>query len=129
MDPARKARDARLRAQYNISADEWDAILAHQGGMCPICERKVGAKGKPLLWNTDHDHSDGLVRGILCTNCNRNLKEFWTRRRVLNASRYLSEPPASAALGEDRYGRKGRVTTKRRRKSSTSKRRASTRKK
>ena len=111
---ARAARDARLRAQYNISADEWDAILSYQLGICPICQRsKNGKTGKPLLWNTDHDHKDGLTRGILCVFCNKQLREFWTLEKLQAAVVYLTHPPAVAALGEARYGRKGRVTRRR----------------
>lgn len=113
----RSARDKRLRAQFNISADEWDIILAFQGGVCAICEEKLTQtgknKGKPKPLNTDHAHRSGLTRGILCTGCNQRLREFMTIEWLEKVLRYLKHPPATAALGEERYGRKGRVTNKR----------------
>lgn len=117
-DP-RVARDKRLRAQFNISADEWDEILEYQGGLCPLCEEKNAKsgknKGKPKPLNTDHDHKSGLTRGILCTGCNYRLKEWMTIEWLEKTLKYMKHPPATAALGEPRYGRKGRVTNKRRR--------------
>lgn len=117
----REARDKRLRAQFNISADEWDLILKFQGGVCAICEERLTKtgknKGKPKPLNTDHDHKTGLTRGILCTGCNRRLREFMTLAWIKKVYRYLETPPATAALGEERYGRKGRITNKRPRRS------------
>jgi len=47
-----------------------DAILEKQNGICPLCNNEVKM---PTL---DHSHSkkhngDGLIRGVLCNNCNR----------------------------------------------------------
>lgn len=119
-DPARLARDKRLRAQFNISADEWDYILAWQGGVCAHCmekNTKTGKnKGKPKPLHTDHDHRSGLTRGILCAGCNRKIPTWMTIEWLEATLYYLKHPPAAAALGEERYGRKGRVTNKRPRK-------------
>ncbi len=46
-----------------------DKLLKQQGGICPICGKKVNA---PCL---DHSHTKrikgtGLVRGVLCRGCN-----------------------------------------------------------
>jgi hypothetical protein len=114
---ARLARDKRLRAQFNITADEWDDILAFQGGVCAICKEKntkTGKnKGKPKPLNTDHDHKSGLTRGVLCSGCNRRIPTWMTIEWLQKTLAYLENPPASAALGEARYGRTGRVTNKR----------------
>lgn len=116
-DKRRIARDKRLRSQFNITADEWDKILAFQGGVCALCNEattKSGKnKGKPKPLNTDHDHKTGLTRGILCSGCNRRIPEWMTVAWLENALIYLISPPATSALGEERFGRKGRVTNKR----------------
>lgn len=116
---SRLARDKRLQAQFNITADEWDKILKFQGGVCAICKQKTTRTGKnagkPKPLNTDHDHKTGLTRGILCSGCNRRIPEWMTREWLELALAYIVNPPAVAALGEERYGRKGRVTNKRRR--------------
>ena len=116
-DASRLARDKRLRAQFNISADEWDVILKFQGGVCAICQQaktKTGKNaGKPKPLNTDHDHKSGLTRGVLCSGCNRRIPEWMTIEWLEAVLNYLKNPPATQALGEERYGRKGRVTNKR----------------
>lgn len=118
---ARAARSARLQAQYNITADEWDRVYAFQGGICAICKRAKNEKGSPLIWNTDHDHKTGETRGLLCVYCNKRFSEFWTLERLKAAVAYLENSPVLLALGERRYGRKGRVTNKRRRRTTRKK--------
>jgi Recombination endonuclease VII len=41
-------------------------MLAAQGGVCAVCE-------KPDPEHFDHDHETGVVRGMLCFNCNQAL--------------------------------------------------------
>jgi hypothetical protein len=60
-------RAYRLRSNYGISLEEYDAMLARQGGVCAIC-KKPPAKGKRLV--VDHCHLTGMVRGLLCGKCN-----------------------------------------------------------
>lgn len=111
------ARDARLKAQYNISAEDWEIIFAFQKEICPLCKEfytQSGLhKGEPKIFNVDHDHKSGLTRGILCAYCNGKVTEWFTIERVRRLLEYLENPPATLALGEARVGRKGRVTNKR----------------
>jgi len=114
---ARAARDKRLQSQFNITADEWDTILRYQGGRCALCKEKKAKtgkrKGQDKLLYTDHDHKTGLTRGILCYGCNRKLPEWLTIEWIEKLFDYFTDPPAVLALGERRYGRKGRVTNRR----------------
>lgn len=63
-------RDAKLRARYGITLDEYTQMLEEQGGVCAACQ-------EPPLPNrrlsVDHDHSTGAVRGLLCHHCNSAL--------------------------------------------------------
>jgi hypothetical protein len=103
-------RDAELRRQYAISAEEYERIFAYQGGGCAICRRPPGKTRLAV----DHDHKTGLTRGLLCWHCNRALGGFHDDSRKLQiAAVYVLHPPATAALGEPRFGRVGRVTNKR----------------
>ena len=45
--------------------------LAAQGGKCAICEQNIVAR--PQL---DHCHTSGVIRGVLCSNCNHGLGNF-----------------------------------------------------
>lgn len=46
-----------------------EALLKHQGYVCPLCSGslKATAKKSPAL---DHDHATGFLRGVVCINCN-----------------------------------------------------------
>ena len=87
----------RIEATYGITADEYRAILAHQGGVCPLCRR---AKGVARRLAVEHDHASGEVRAVACGPCNKILGharddiEFF--RRCID---YLENPPARAVIG------------------------------
>jgi len=68
---AKYARDWRLRSEYGLTADDYQAMVAQQGERCAIC----GTKPKNTL-SVDHSHAHGHVRGLLCTGCNRGLGYF-----------------------------------------------------
>lgn len=105
------ARDARLRRLYNVTEDEWNAVLEFQGGGCAI----GGERRATRSLQTDHDHSTGEFRGILCARHNVMLREGVTPEALRAAADYLESPPARSFFGEPRFGRVGRVTNKRRR--------------
>lgn len=73
----RKVRRTLWRRQgIDITCERYEEMLAAQGGACSICERTENQFGKGMC--VDHDHTTGLVRGILCTDCNMgigNLKD------------------------------------------------------
>lgn len=58
-----------MKKQYGITLDEYATLLASQGGACAICRRQE--TGKRLA--VDHDHTTGVVRGLLCQKCNTAL--------------------------------------------------------
>lgn len=70
----RAMRDRYYRRTFGISADEFDALLASQGGVCAIC-RQLPERGVAGL-HLDHDHETGEVRGIVCQPCNHGLGLF-----------------------------------------------------
>ena len=101
-----QSKDQRLQETYGITLEEWNKILAAQGGVCAIC------KGKRSTYDTDHDHrlerelraagySDlearrYSVRGLLCRRCNRRLLPAATDSADVleEAIGYLHFPPA-----------------------------------
>ena len=66
-------RKYRLKKEYGLTVEEYDAMVLAQGGKCAICGAtrgsKIGSKRDAKL-NIDHDHQTGKVRGLLCHNCN-----------------------------------------------------------
>lgn len=78
-----------LKQRYGISVEEFDEMLAKQGGGCAICNRPShGAGARPL--HVDHDHATGKFRGVLCASCNRALGYFQeSPERIERAASYL----------------------------------------
>lgn len=110
-----RARKKTLRDNYNLTPEEWDKINEFQAGVCWICGKKQKS-GKRLA--TDHSHKTGLVRGLLCSQCNRllgKIERLWNLSLFHRAFDYLSIPPAIKALGREVYGFAGRCGTKRHR--------------
>lgn len=110
MERARRRREAgrarNLRTRHRMTPEQYDDILAHQGGVCYICQR---ARGATRALAVDHDHAvarercshdpdescEDCWRGLLCSRCNdmlghaRDSREFFRR-----AMHYLRYPPA-----------------------------------
>lgn len=64
------ARRAELKLKYKITVEEFELMLASQGGRCAICRTDRPEHGKRKNFYVDHDHSSGCVRGLLCACCN-----------------------------------------------------------
>ncbi len=47
-------------------------MLATQGGRCAICETDE-PRGRHSTFNVDHNHETGVVRGLLCCDCNLSI--------------------------------------------------------
>lgn len=111
-----RKRGYRLRAVYGLTVEQYDDMLAAQGGVCAICSRPPG---KTRL-HVDHDHKTGIVRGLLCFSCNhRVLSAARDNPAVLRAAaEYIEAPPAVAVIGtvvappRKKKKRKPRTTTK-----------------
>lgn len=91
-----RTRDLALQRNFGITLAEYRQILAAQGGMCPICKKLLSGWSNPV----DHDHKSGIVRGILCTWCNRkNVGHFNDWRLVWEIYKYLKHYPALKVIG------------------------------
>lgn len=94
-----KGAESYLRRKYGLSGEQLQQLRVDQDQRCAICR-----KGPPE--HIDHDHETGLVRGLLCFNCNAGLGQFKDRPDVLAAANlYLQEPggkPASDSVPSDR---------------------------
>lgn len=78
-----------LNYRYGITKQQYDDMLAAQGGCCAICGRD-NPGGKAKVWAVDHCHNSNRVRGLLCGPCNRGLGQFRDDvERLRAAVRYL----------------------------------------
>lgn len=68
-------RSARYKVRFGITAADYDAKLASQGGVCAICGRPETKRNQSGLMSlaVDHNHTTGQVRGLLCYRCNTTL--------------------------------------------------------
>lgn len=58
-----------LKHHHGITHADYISMLAAQGGACGICLAVIPGAG--LRWFVvDHDHTTGIVRGLLCRPCN-----------------------------------------------------------
>lgn len=81
----RRARSYHLMAKYRITMEEYDGMYERVEGKCEIC-------GKKAELNVDHCHDSGIVRGLLCMNCNHGLGKFFDSISNLeNAIKYLKK--------------------------------------
>lgn len=83
------ARKGHLRRKYNLTVDEFGNLFSEQKNKCAICEKHLS-----LIKDTriDHEHRSGLVRGILCHNCNALLGHARDDVAILNSAiKYLSD--------------------------------------
>lgn len=73
-------RDRYLRNTYKLSLEEFNALLAAQGGGCAICSATEGhlhpITSEPVALAMDHSKETGQNRGILCHPHNRALGLF-----------------------------------------------------
>lgn len=84
---------------YGLSPEEYWAIYDFQGGKCYICQRASGVKRK---LSVDHCHATGVVRGLCCQPCNRNVLGHLRDdiEALARAIIYLLFPPAVDVIGE-----------------------------
>lgn len=76
--------------KYRLRIEDYERLLAGQGGCCAICGAQPRTD-RPL--DVDHCHETGRVRGLLCNPCNNALRRWGDNpagvERVL---RYVTNP-------------------------------------
>lgn len=89
-------RDSYLRRTYGVTQVEYSEMLAAQNGGCAICDKTedtvLSYSGKPKALAVDYDASTGVIRGILCENCNRGIGLLSHNSETLRrAAEYLDQ--------------------------------------
>lgn len=103
---AEKERKRWLRVNYSMTLEDFEALMVTQGLSCAICSRAFDPETLPPC--VDHSHVSGLVRGLLCHQCNLGIGHFAEETtRIRSAARYLEnaeqqEPELCLVEDEDR---------------------------
>jgi hypothetical protein len=66
-----KLKSNTLKHKYNINENTRRQMYKDQGGCCAICGKPQSDVKTKL--HIDHNHVTGVVRGLLCWNCNLTL--------------------------------------------------------
>ena len=83
-------RNRIIRKRCNADPEQVSKLLSAQAGLCAICMKPESDPRKTVL-SIDHDHSTGVIRGMLCDACNRGLGLFRDRIDLLvSAAEYLT---------------------------------------
>lgn len=76
-------RKYHLRVNYGLTLEQHAEMEERQGGLCALC-------GSPPFGNRrldiDHDHTTGVIRGLLCSRCNTALGSFMDSPHLLQAA-------------------------------------------
>lgn len=95
-------RKQNLWVKYRMTPEQYDVLLAQQGGVCAICQCDDG----DMALAVDHDHAccagdrscGRCIRGLLCGNCNNGLGRFDDDARRLRAAAEYLERTRQPAL-------------------------------
>ncbi len=87
------ARESKLHERYGITIKQYELMLKSQNGVCAICGqpeiRKIN--GEVCRLAIDHKHIPFKVRGLLCNDCNIQLRMLEKEDWILKAQAYLEK--------------------------------------
>lgn len=77
-------RRANLKRTYGITVEQYDELLEKQNHACAVCKRPTSDFPRRLA--VDHNHKEGFIRGLLCTNCNHRVVGRYRDSALLRAA-------------------------------------------
>lgn len=88
-----------LRKRFNMSYEEFVELHAAQSGQCAACSKLIPLRGRET--HVDHDHSTGIVRGLLCFHCNSALGQLAdSPKRIRQLLTYIErQGPGGGVVG------------------------------
>jgi hypothetical protein len=88
---------ASRKHKYGLTDLVFNQMVHQQGNVCAICGIPPNGYGKTKNLHVDHDHSTGVVRGLLCVGCNVRLAVLEDIVWRVKAENYLQKQERSAA--------------------------------
>lgn len=90
-DPAfREQRNwANTRSKYGLNENEFNRLLESQQGRCALCPRELDTRRVAFI---DHNHRNGIVRGLLCQLCNLSISRLEMDGWLGRSLQYLESP-------------------------------------
>ena len=84
--------------KFNITKEDYQKLILDSNNKCKICKQPElhinHASKKTLSLTVDHCHTSGLIRGLICRNCNLMLGNAKDSIKTLRAAiRYLNKYP------------------------------------
>lgn len=77
---------AKMKLRHGLTRQQHANLITSQGGVCAICREPFVSRTHT---HVDHDHkrtrTQGNIRGVLCSHCNRGLGGARDRIEVLRA--------------------------------------------
>ena len=84
-------RKRNLKHKYGITPERYEELLQEQGHRCKICGVHDSETPWPHKLVIDHCHNTKVVRGLLCSSCNRGIGLLNDCPEILsNAIKYLT---------------------------------------
>lgn len=71
---ADRIRGYQLKHAFGVPLEDYKRQAEEQGNACAICKQPALPGRRQLA--VDHDNESGLLRGLLCVNCNTGIGKF-----------------------------------------------------
>lgn len=95
----KETRERHLVRKYGVNLSMYDAMIIAQGGKCAICGKLEKDESYGVL-HVDHCHKTGMVRGLLCRNCNHVLGLMQDNPNLMRlAASYVERPQIPELIG------------------------------
>ena len=97
-----KFRHSVRKQRYGINKETYEAMVKEKEGKCDICGNIP--TGRRTTLHVDHDHITGLIRGLLCNNCNLGLGKLGdSREMVCKINNYFNKSKTEEDIHNDLY--------------------------
>lgn len=103
---AQTAFKSKLKNEFNLTVEAYEALMAKQEYSCAICGKHEDGFGRRL--HLDVDHITGELRGGLCYSCNRNLIGRHRDPELLRKAASYLEGPFTGVIVNERHYKKPR---------------------